>query len=459
MSLFISKRLSLSILLMIGISTYSLAQELMVNGSMEDGIIGNATDILPDWESIDVASVVYNSDNNWGWYFYTDSILPQDGDGFSGMATYGTSAFSNPYVRGYLMGETTHPLEAGKSYQVSYWLRPRIGQLNEAMAVDQFGALLTTLPPDYGPDQFFEYTPQITNDGHMLSDTSNWYQVSACYLAQGGERYITLGNFKTDADTNTEIIIGGGLTNGSVAIDNVSIQEYRGPQLPADTAICPGDSFTITMADPDASYLWPDASTGPLYVVDSSGPVFVEVSKAGCTARQEMLVGLKPILEPMLAVDTLCIDEGVVVLAAGSQAESYRWQDNSTDSLLRVTQAGTYWVERSNDCGTVTDSIAVSAKDCSCHLWVPNSFSPDGDGNNDNFLPIMDCAVLDYSFDIYDRLGQVVFSSQDSQQAWSGNSGSGYYAQDGLYTWRLSYRSALGDGFVEEQMGTVMVIR
>ncbi len=74
------------------------------------------------------------------------------------------------------------------------------------------------------------------------------------------------------------------------------------------------------------------------------------------------------------------------------------------------------------------------------HFYVPNAFSPDGDGINDLFYPAM-VGYDDYAFEfqIYDRLGGLVFESNDIKSRWNGSvAGSAYYAEAGIYLWRVA---------------------
>jgi gliding motility-associated-like protein len=53
------------------------------------------------------------------------------------------------------------------------------------------------------------------------------------------------------------------------------------------------------------------------------------------------------------------------------------------------------------------------------HIQVPNAFSPDGDGINDFFTAVSD-GVEDYSIEIYNRWGELVFQSDDINHYWDG---------------------------------------
>jgi gliding motility-associated-like protein len=77
---------------------------------------------------------------------------------------------------------------------------------------------------------------------------------------------------------------------------------------------------------------------------------------------------------------------------------------------------------------------------------VPNTFTPDDDGINDVFLPILTSFVDPdkYEFEIYDRWGERIFYTIYPEKGWDGK----YYgniSQDGTYTWRIKYRHILAE--------------
>jgi gliding motility-associated-like protein len=95
-------------------------------------------------------------------------------------------------------------------------------------------------------------------------------------------------------------------------------------------------------------------------------------------------------------------------------------------------------------------------------VFVPNSFSPNEDGLNDIFFPVLsgfNLNEIQYEFGIYNRYGERIFYSQDPQQAWIGNvQGNEYYAQIDGYTWSLRI---ITSSFSEpiELTGSVVIIR
>ena len=95
-------------------------------------------------------------------------------------------------------------------------------------------------------------------------------------------------------------------------------------------------------------------------------------------------------------------------------------------------------------------------------VFVPNSFSPNDDGLNDVFFPVLsgfNLNEIQYEFGIYNRNGERIFYSQDPEQAWIGNAfGNDYYAQIDGYTWTLRI---ITSSFSEpiELTGSVVIIR
>ena len=96
---------------------------------------------------------------------------------------------------------------------------------------------------------------------------------------------------------------------------------------------------------------------------------------------------------------------------------------------------------------TRSKSFEVQLDYCECPIYVPNAFTPDNDGVNDLFLPVLGCATQSYRLEIYNPWGVLVFVTEDPEQGWYGqvNKGllatetSGYFAQNSVYNWRLVY--------------------
>ncbi|MBP6624064.1 MAG: gliding motility-associated C-terminal domain-containing protein [Chitinophagaceae bacterium] len=103
-------------------------------------------------------------------------------------------------------------------------------------------------------------------------------------------------------------------------------------------------------------------------------------------------------------------------------ASILQWSNGDISNSLTVTQPGTYWAMASNSNGecSSTDTIKINRD---CYLNIPNSFSPNGDGTNDYFLPreLLSSGVKVFSMDIYNRWGEKIFSTTSlNGRGWDG---------------------------------------
>ncbi|WP_141655460.1 T9SS type B sorting domain-containing protein [Roseivirga seohaensis] len=91
-------------------------------------------------------------------------------------------------------------------------------------------------------------------------------------------------------------------------------------------------------------------------------------------------------------------------------------------------------------------------------IFIPNAFSPNNDGVNDEFKPVTDCE-LQYSMQIFNKWGEIIFSTEDITKGWDGRY-KGTKVQDGQYSYIIFYAGALnGVSFEETRRGTLKVFR
>ncbi len=77
-------------------------------------------------------------------------------------------------------------------------------------------------------------------------------------------------------------------------------------------------------------------------------------------------------------------------------------------------------------------------------VWVPNTFTPDGDEFNNQFKPIFskDRMIEDYNLMIFNRWGELIFESHDPEFGWDGTYHE-EFVQDGVYTWTIDVKDGL----------------
>jgi gliding motility-associated-like protein len=102
---------------------------------------------------------------------------------------------------------------------------------------------------------------------------------------------------------------------------------------------------------------------------------------------------------------------------------------------------------------TATARIRVNAQPA---LFIPNAFSPDGDNQNDTFIPVGN-GITDFSMLVFDRWGKKIFETTDFNSGWNGKvSGSDELAKEDIYTYKISAKDVLQK--VRHYTGSVMLI-
>ena len=101
-------------------------------------------------------------------------------------------------------------------------------------------------------------------------------------------------------------------------------------------------------------------------------------------------------------------------------------------------------------------SLIVNVDICvTSTMWAPNCFTPDGDENNNMWLPVGTNYSEPYYF-IMNRWGNVVFESYDLDSGWDGNS-KGEKCQDGVYVYILRWKDY--DDRNKQMQGHITLIR
>jgi len=93
-------------------------------------------------------------------------------------------------------------------------------------------------------------------------------------------------------------------------------------------------------------------------------------------------------------------------------------------------------------------------------VWIPTSFTPDGDGLNDELQAIVNGydLVENFSFTVYDRRGHIVFETEDPARTWNGIDDTVYGIMQGVYQWDVRYK-VFGENSARLERGTVTLIK
>lgn len=158
----------------------------------------------------------------------------------------------------------------------------------------------------------------------------------------------------------------------------------------------------------------------------------------------------------VLENDTSICKGDAVPISIPSKYSDIRWQDGGSENDVSLTDAGHYWVDIIDKHCISGDTMMLDVRLCTCEAIIPNSFTPNGDGLNEVFMPVYSCPVFDFQLFIHNRWGELVFESVNEEIGWNGNTDN-ISGSDGLFAFKITY--SLADGSNHSHKGTLILIR
>lgn len=201
--------------------------------------------------------------------------------------------------------------------------------------------------------------------------------------------------------------------------------------------------------------------------VDNTGWYQLAVSSPGCppvTDSVYLNVVVSPPLPSVVSPVKYCVDEQKPLQASGIGLRWYRdaaggmplLQAPAVNSHIEGTQ--TYYVSQSyGDCESDrVPVVAVVERCCGDDLFIPNAFSPNGDGRNDLFELKLDHDSKVLQIDIFNRWGQRVFQQYSFNRPWDGTF-NGQPLQPGTYYYNITITCR--DGRLIHKKGDLLLIK
>lgn len=236
-------------------------------------------------------------------------------------------------------------------------------------------------------------------------------------------------------------------------------------------SICKGDKAEL-FATGGNEIIWTPAlglnKTEGSYVIakpDENTTYTVTTSNNGaCKSFTTVAVQVNPLPTLTTSCDAnLNINEPIFINAMSNG--EINWI--SGEGILCNTCARTQIFPKTNNCYlamaknkfgcSVLEELCITIND-DFDIYVPNTFTPNGDGLNDSFYPIISAAhCKSYSFDIFDRWGELIYHSNDQTQTqWNGEYRN-EPSTDGTYVWKLTLTSSRGKAY--QKVGYVTIIK
>jgi gliding motility-associated-like protein len=258
--------------------------------------------------------------------------------------------------------------------------------------------------------------------------------------------------------TYTAIVTSPDGCKSSDAI-NVVFRALPVVNLGKDTAICENTSFLINANNIQSNIVWQDGSSFNSITVATPGKYWATVTDTYNCRRADSLIVTHTWKNPSnFLPDTMIICNGwnTAVKPLGAFS-NYQWSTGGRQKDITVRSAGIFVLEVTDVNGCIgSDTVMISGKQCLAGVYVPNAFTPNGDGKNDQIKPLIFGEISAYHFSIFNRWGQVVFDSNDPEKGWDGRI-KGLNQGNDSFIYTLT--GVMKDGTSINQKGNITLVR
>ena len=335
--------------------------------------------------------------------------------------------------------------------------------------------------------QIFEYTltqPDTINTTYTLLEPS-------CFAYIDGEiNTTTIGgtapyvlNWSNNASTSSIQVGAGNYTleitdaNGCFHETQITLGQPEQIQVTLDADVFVGcDPLEVNFANNSdeqflSNWYFGDASIGSgtqishTYSGAGSYDVTLVITDAnGCSNFADFpnLIDVLPTPVAGINVSTVYLNAAepeAIILNTSEGATSYVWNLGDSPTDYTFYEPGNYTYPVYNQDEYLVTLVAIGSNGCTDStqvviefdnrliIYVPNSFTPNGDELNNVFKPIVPVPVKSYHFQIYNRWGELIFETFDKEEGWDGKF-NGQLVQDGTYTWEISIVTSKADLFI-----------
>jgi len=265
-----------------------------------------------------------------------------------------------------------------------------------------------------------------------VSFVQNFNECQGFSVTVGTNNYTTTGNFidTLTATSGCDSIVTTNLTITTPIVTNQAFNECQG--------------FSVTVGT---------------NTYTTSG-IYTDVMNGCDTVITDLTINPPPTLT-LIKVDDNCggnTGSITALVTTTNPPVTYNWNTGDNDSVISNLPVGTYNLTINDASGCVnSDTINVLDLEIECDffIFIPNVFTPNGDGQNDEFLIHLKGLKI-INLEIYNRWGLKLFETSDISQGWDGRTNSGSEVSDGTYFYILNYKN---NDKTQVENGTLTLLR
>lgn len=397
---------------------------------------------------------------------------------------------NGPTCNGYCDGNVIITPNGGNGVQTISWNGPQLGLNPNNLCsgnyvftlTDALGCTVTSNVTLMDPPPLI-INPIVGEDTICINSISDFYNTTNL---TNGLNYVwstTNGSVNNGQGTNQITIDVNGVQSGFY--DNmISVYGIDGNGCQSQTEViditifnltpfinpvgpfCSYDEFVTLESSPIGGYYTGNGVVNndffPINAVGSNLITYT-YTQSGClfTTTETIIVYPQPIIETLTPSNPffeVCMGDSVNInfeLTSNPQGTN-QW--SFIDSIYNTqtfsqtfSNEGTYIISvttTTNGCVSTPEQTTVIIDQCPEELiYIPNSFTPDGDEHNNIWKPVFTSGLDPYDFrmEIYNRWGELIWVSENPLVGWDGTF-NGNYCQDGVYLWKLEFGIPENDG-------------
>jgi gliding motility-associated-like protein len=247
----------------------------------------------------------------------------------------------------------------------------------------------------------------------------------------------------------------------------------------ARESVCANDTVSVSASIiPGAIYNWAPAgllvsgqgTPNAVFRLTEPTTIFINaVNNLGCVTANSIFIDVNtdlPDIQAFADPDTINFGESSQLLATSVDVDEFIWNFDETLSGFNIANplaspinTTTYHVFVDDGTCPNQTNVTVYVRLAPCiegRIFVPNAFSPNGDGNNDVFFVRASIEIDEFLFAVYDRWGQPMFQTTDINEGWNGTF-KGEVQSPSVYGWYCEGICPNGEPFFLK--GNVTLIR
>ena len=372
------------------------------------------------------------------------SIYPQSGEGMAGLV----NLFADEKIYARLLA----PIPTDHDIYISFANFP------EENCDIEFGELCSSNTQSLAFGNHPNDIPELAlSSDTILNNFTDWTTLETCYQANGTEKYVFLGNYQNALRKEIFCHNYTPINFTYSYVDNVIVAAFD--VVPDTIILCADEVEDFSIDFYDLPINWTDGFLGGNRTITESGTYTVQAATANCLLEDSMVI-IKIPEQSEIIEETIC-DEANLILTSPFIG---LWDNGIISSTRMVTRPGNYSVELLIDCEEENLKLNYEVLEINCGIeaFVPDIFSPNSDGINDELVFYFN-SIFDFTGEliIFDRWGNHLFKldyhNSNPTPTWNGRY-KGEALDPGVYIWIFKYQS-LEDQKTRILSGDVTLVR